>query len=216
MECIRATVSSRADRTCRRHDARGDLHAVNSIDRSTSLPCESTSPGRGAARSGGGYRRSRRPGAPVSGAPLRPGCGAAGPAPPGATASPGAAASSSDEVAALVIAARITDSPEAIPYVPGTNPGDWRPTPPDFAPPASPNWGGVRPWTMSGRSIPPQRSPRLRDELGRSRRARVRVAFRRGKEARLSARQHAHAVPDGNGFLLGQRRSTGPSSRPAT
>lgn len=34
-------------------------------------------------------------------------------------------------------------------YTPGTNPGDWNPTFPDFGDPNAPHWGNVRPWTMT-------------------------------------------------------------------
>lgn len=39
-------------------------------------------------------------------------------------------------------------STDATPYVFGTLPGDWQLTPPDYSPPASPNWGHVKPWVI--------------------------------------------------------------------
>jgi hypothetical protein len=52
-------------------------------------------------------------------------------------------------VARRMIFTRSRDgSGDNTPYVPGTGPGDWRPTYPDFTPPFNPNWGGVEPWCM--------------------------------------------------------------------
>ncbi len=39
-------------------------------------------------------------------------------------------------------------SKSTITYVPGTKPGDWKPTWPDFSPPVTPHWGNVQPWVM--------------------------------------------------------------------
>lgn len=53
------------------------------------------------------------------------------------------------QAARNVIDARRNDgSDEITPYVIGNNPGDWRPTYPDYTPPFTPNWGRVKPWTM--------------------------------------------------------------------
>lgn len=50
--------------------------------------------------------------------------------------------------AAAMVQARATDgSGNTTPYVPGTNPGDWRPT--DTRPAATPNWGLVTPFTLT-------------------------------------------------------------------
>jgi hypothetical protein len=46
-----------------------------------------------------------------------------------------------------------------VPYVPGTDPGDWRPTPPAYASALLPNWPLVTPWTLSSGS-------QLRDPVG--------------------------------------------------
>jgi hypothetical protein len=52
--------------------------------------------------------------------------------------------------AAAILAKRATDGATAsFPHVPGANPGDWRPTPPAFAPGALPHWGGVDPFLMT-------------------------------------------------------------------
>jgi len=52
-------------------------------------------------------------------------------------------------VARRFIHARRRDgSDELVPYSPGSGPGEWRPTPPDYSSPATPNWGNVEPWTM--------------------------------------------------------------------
>lgn len=54
--------------------------------------------------------------------------------------------------AQTIIQARSTDGTQITPtYVYGNNPGDYRPTPPDFAQPAAnPGWGLTVPWTMIG------------------------------------------------------------------
>lgn len=54
-------------------------------------------------------------------------------------------------VAAALLAARATDGTDVDPpYVFGTNPGDYRPTFPDFTMPRfSPGWGLTTPWTMT-------------------------------------------------------------------
>jgi PAP2 superfamily len=52
-------------------------------------------------------------------------------------------------VAGSIIALRANDhSGDTTPYTPGTLPGQWRPTPPGFAPANLPNWPTVTPWTM--------------------------------------------------------------------
>ncbi len=55
-----------------------------------------------------------------------------------------------ESAAAAVIAARNGDGLEAdVPYVPGSGPGAWVPTPPAFAPPLAPWLGQMRPFTMT-------------------------------------------------------------------
>jgi hypothetical protein len=53
-------------------------------------------------------------------------------------------------VGAAILALRANDGANAVvPYTPGTQPGDWRPTPPANAPAAAPQWGSITPWAMS-------------------------------------------------------------------
>ncbi|MGH8103657.1 MAG: vanadium-dependent haloperoxidase, partial [bacterium] len=52
--------------------------------------------------------------------------------------------------AGAIIALRSNDgSDDNTPYVLGTTPGDWRPTPPDFTAPFTPNWGKQTPWAIT-------------------------------------------------------------------
>jgi hypothetical protein len=52
--------------------------------------------------------------------------------------------------ATAMLMARAGDgSTASVPYVPGTDPGEWRPTPPGNAPAALPHWGGVTPFLLS-------------------------------------------------------------------
>jgi hypothetical protein len=54
-----------------------------------------------------------------------------------------------DEVAADILAWRANDGSNVqVPYVPGTAPGQWRPTPPDFSVAWGPNWGSVTPFAI--------------------------------------------------------------------
>ena len=47
-------------------------------------------------------------------------------------------------------------------YTPGSDPGDWQPTPPGFGPPIVPHWGNVTPFTMtSGDQFRPDGPPSL-------------------------------------------------------
>jgi hypothetical protein len=53
-------------------------------------------------------------------------------------------------------------SNDTVPYTPGTNPGDWQPTPPAFAPALLPGWGDVTPFAMtSGDQFRPGGPPAL-------------------------------------------------------
>jgi len=56
-----------------------------------------------------------------------------------------------EHVANQIIALRANDGHDGpMDYTPGTNPGDWRPTPPDFEmSPFTPKWGKVTPWAMT-------------------------------------------------------------------
>ena len=49
-----------------------------------------------------------------------------------------------ETAAKILLALRANDgSSDAVPYTPGTDPGDWQPTPPAFAAAFSPHWGSV-------------------------------------------------------------------------
>lgn len=53
----------------------------------------------------------------------------------------------------LVVSCRKNDGANKIvPYVPGTLPGQWRPTPPGYAPALLPNWPYVKPFAMTSGS----------------------------------------------------------------
>ena len=69
-------------------------------------------------------------------------------------------------VAALILAQRATDgSSTTVTWTPGTDPGDWQPTPPAFASPLLPQWGDVQPWTMrSGTQFQPGAPPLVTSE----------------------------------------------------
>src|SRR5205823_9057954 len=57
------------------------------------------------------------------------------------------------EVARQILAWRSTaGSAAVVPYTPGTDPGDWQPTPPAFLPALAPQWPGVTPFAMSAGS----------------------------------------------------------------
>jgi hypothetical protein len=58
-----------------------------------------------------------------------------------------------EAAAVALIAARAGDGLEAsVPYTPGTGPGVWQPTPPNFAPALTPWLGQMRPFTMTSAS----------------------------------------------------------------
>ncbi|NUN95340.1 MAG: vanadium-dependent haloperoxidase, partial [Candidatus Omnitrophica bacterium] len=49
----------------------------------------------------------------------------------------------------MILAHRALDgSTDTVSHTPGSDPGDWRPTPPGFAPALLPNWPTVLPWAM--------------------------------------------------------------------
>lgn len=55
--------------------------------------------------------------------------------------------------ASAILARRTTDgSGTVVSYTPGTLPGEWRPTPPGFAPAAVPQWGNVTPFLLASSS----------------------------------------------------------------
>ncbi len=56
-------------------------------------------------------------------------------------------------VATAILNLRSTDgSSTSVTYVPGTDPGEWRPTPNGFAAALLPNWPNVKPFTMTSKS----------------------------------------------------------------
>jgi hypothetical protein len=68
-----------------------------------------------------------------------------------------------ENVANTILASRASDgSTNIISYTPGTNAGDWVPTPPAFAPALLPQWGSVKPFAMaSGSQFRPPPPPSL-------------------------------------------------------
>src|SRR5262245_26401143 len=67
------------------------------------------------------------------------------------------------EVARQILDWRSTDGSTAVvPYTPGTDPGDWQPTPPAFLPALAPQWPYVTPFAMtSGSQFRPDAPPAL-------------------------------------------------------
>jgi membrane-associated phospholipid phosphatase len=70
------------------------------------------------------------------------------------------------QVASAILEERSTDgSNQTANYTPGTDLGDWQPTPPPVAPPLSPHWGSVTPFTMSsGSQFRPDGPPALNSQ----------------------------------------------------
>ena len=69
-----------------------------------------------------------------------------------------------ETAAALMLANRTGDLPATPPYTPGTNPGEWRPTPPANAAFVLPGWGQLKPFTLtSGDQFRPAAPPALTD-----------------------------------------------------
>src|SRR5439155_11983957 len=66
-------------------------------------------------------------------------------------------------VAQQILTWRSTDGSSAVvPYTPGTNPGDWQPTPPAFLPALAPQWPDVTPFAMTdGAQFRPAPPPAL-------------------------------------------------------
>ena len=57
------------------------------------------------------------------------------------------------DVAQQILTWRSTDGSGAVvPYTPGTDPGDWQPTPPAYLPALGPQWPEVTPFAMTGGS----------------------------------------------------------------
>jgi hypothetical protein len=65
--------------------------------------------------------------------------------------------------AQIMLAVRAHDgSDRVVTYTPGTNPGDWQPTPPAYGPPQVPQWPGVTPFALqSGAQFRPPPPPAL-------------------------------------------------------
>jgi PAP2 superfamily protein len=69
-----------------------------------------------------------------------------------------------EDVASRLLAARAGDGSAAIPaaFIAGSQPGDYRPTPPNFAPPVFTHWGNVTPFVLrSGSQFRPAPPPAL-------------------------------------------------------
>jgi membrane-associated phospholipid phosphatase len=69
-----------------------------------------------------------------------------------------------DKIASLLLAARAHDGSAAIPapFMAGSQPGDYRSTPPNFPPPAFSDWANVRPFVLrSGNQFRPAPPPAL-------------------------------------------------------
>ena len=69
-----------------------------------------------------------------------------------------------EDAAAAMLLLRADDGWDAVvPYTPGTDPGDWQPTPPAFAPAFLPGWGQVTPFGLeAGSQFRPPPPPALR------------------------------------------------------
>jgi membrane-associated phospholipid phosphatase len=65
--------------------------------------------------------------------------------------------------AQILLAVRAHDGSDlVVPYTPGTDPGDWQPTPPAYGPPLVPQWPGVTPFALqSGSQFRPPPPPAL-------------------------------------------------------
>jgi hypothetical protein len=66
-------------------------------------------------------------------------------------------------VADQILASRAGDHADTVvPFTPGTDPGDWQPTAPDFTPAWGPGWGHVTPFSMlNGHQFAPPPAPAL-------------------------------------------------------
>jgi hypothetical protein len=68
-----------------------------------------------------------------------------------------------ESIADQILALRAADGSTAVlPYTPGTDPGDWQPTPPAFAPALMPHWADVAPFAItSAQQFMPNNIPAL-------------------------------------------------------
>jgi hypothetical protein len=70
-------------------------------------------------------------------------------------------------VASKILQSRAHDGSDAtVPYTPGSNPGDWVPTPPAFAPALLPGWGAVTPFGVPSAAgyLPPAPQAMISDQ----------------------------------------------------
>ena len=99
-----------------------------------------------------------------------------------------------------IIGLRSADgSTTTVPYVPGSAPGEWRPTAPLYSPALLPGWGTVTPFAMTSgaqfrRSGPPELTSDAYAE-----------ALNEVRSARFGDQLHAHGRPDRHRQVLGRR-----------
>ena len=105
-------------------------------------------------------------------------------------------------VATTILAARADDGSDVgVPYTPGTDPGDWQPTPPANAPALLPGWGDVTPFGVRNAThfLPPPppdlSSPEYADELNEVRR----LGGKTSTERTADQTEIAHFWADGAG-----------------
>ena len=78
--------------------------------------------------------------------------------------SKGAGVKAGHEVATAILAMRANDGvTRIVSYVPGTRPGAYRPTPPDFTPALHPHWGAITPFALKNSA---QFRPAVPPEIG--------------------------------------------------
>ena len=111
-------------------------------------------------------------------------------------------------VAEQTLIARATDGANAVVnYTPGTNPGDWRPTPSAFAPAQTPQWPDVTPFALNQRlPVPPGPAPGV-DQRG------LHGRLRRGQGLRERGQHRPHGPADGCGSVLGGQGRHPPDRR---
>ena len=103
--------------------------------------------------------------------------------------------------AQIMLAVRAHDgSDRVVTYTPGTDPGDWQPTPPAFGPPLVPQWPGVTPLCPAKRLAV---SPAATAGAGHSG---VPGGARPGDGPWRDKQYHADGRPDGGGLVLARRR----------
>jgi hypothetical protein len=92
------------------------------------------------------------------------------------------------QAAQMLVAARREDgSDRAVKYVPGSKPGDYRPTPPDFTPAFLPQWGKVQPFVLkSSAQFRPAPPPAVKSVRARAEIEEVRVLGGKTSEVRTA------------------------------